>query len=183
MLKKIKKDKKFYAYQTRTERGISENWEECRRIVENERGARYKSFKSFEEAENWLENGAQYEQKSIKKEIEKERLDDEALYFDSGTGGKRGVEISVSDKEGTPLAFLVVPEKRITEKGTMILDKKKSNNFGELAALYLALLIAKKLNKKTICGDSKLVIDYWSKGHISKNKRKDRELTKGRRRI
>lgn len=170
------KEKKFYAYQTNSQRGIVENWEECKKVVENEKGARYKGFKSLEEAKKWLDEGAHYEPKSAKKELEKQELDENAIYFDSGTGGKRGVEITVCDKDGVPLTFLVVPENRITEKGTMILDKKKTNNFGELAALYLALLIAKKLNKKKICGDSKLVIDYWSKGHISKNKMKDKEL-------
>ena len=169
--------KKWYAYKTDSERGIVENWEKCKTIVQNEKGARYKSFKSFEEAKNWLEAGANYEPKSIKKEFEKMELDENAIYFDSGTGGKRGVEISVTDKDGVPLAFLVAPENRITEKGTMILDKNKTNNFGELAALYLALLIAKKLNKKVIGGDSKLVIDYWSKGHISKQKKQDKQLT------
>lgn len=170
------KSKKWYAYQTLLKRGIVEKWEECKKIVENEKRARYKSFKSYEEAKKWLERGAKYEEKKIKKEIEKEKLDDNAIYFDSGTGGKRGVEISVSDKNGVPLAFLVVPKNRITEKGTMILNGKKTNNFGELAALYLALLIANKMHKKIICGDSKLVIDYWSKGHISKQKKQDREL-------
>lgn len=172
------KKKKWYAYQTISNSGIVVNWEDCRKIVENEKGARYKSFKSIEKAKKWLESGAKYENKKLKKEIEKWELDDDAIYFDSGTGGKKGVEVSVCEKDGLPLLFLVVPENRITEKGTMILDKKKTNNFGELAALYLALLVAKKLNKIVICGDSKLVIDYWSKGFVSKNKRKDEELIK-----
>lgn len=176
MTKQKAKVKKYYAYQTKFQRGITDNWEECKKIVVQEKGARYRGFKSLEAAENWLKSGAFYENKKERKEFEKEELDENGIYFDSGTGGKRGVEIFVSDKDGMPLTFLVVPDKRITERGTIILDKGKTNNFGELAALYLALLVAKKLDKKKIYGDSRLVIDYWSKGHISKNKSKDKDL-------
>ncbi len=176
MTRKKEKTTKYYAFETTSRRGITGTWEECKKIVENEKGARYRSFKSAEEAKNWLESGALYENKREKKELEKRELDENGIYFDSGTGGKRGVEIFVSDKDGIPLTFLVVPEKRVTEKGTIILDKDKTNNFGELAALYLALLVAKKLDRKRIYGDSRLVIDYWSKGHISKNKSKDEAL-------
>jgi len=76
------------------------------------------------------------------------------------------------------LLFKVVPHGRLTERGTVFLDKDKTNNFGELAALYSAIVAARKLKKKVVCGDSKLVIDFWSKGHVSKKKREDAELLK-----
>jgi ABC-type multidrug transport system ATPase subunit len=41
-----------------------------------------------------------------------------------------------------------------------------TNNFGELLGCYIALNIALKEGKKNIYGDSKLIIEYWSKGRI-----------------
>ncbi len=49
---------------------------------------RYKSFKSQSEAQNWLDNGAKYEDKN---EI-KANLPD-GIYFDAGTGRGIGVEV------------------------------------------------------------------------------------------
>ncbi len=155
---------------------IVTNWAECKRIVEGEKGARYKSFDSIEKARKWLDEGALYTSKKTDIQNEKNRLDKKAIYFDSGTGRNGSVEISVTDYEGIPLLFKAVPEGRITKYGTMILDKDMTNNFGELAALFIALKVAKKLHLKKICGDSKLVIDYWSKGLVSKKKQSDSQL-------
>ncbi|MGB9598760.1 MAG: viroplasmin family protein, partial [Minisyncoccales bacterium] len=38
MTRRAIKEKKFYAYQTNSQRGIVENWEECKKVVENEKG-------------------------------------------------------------------------------------------------------------------------------------------------
>ena len=50
---------KFYAYYLvdANESGITESWNECERITKGNK-ARYKSFKTFVEAEKWLSNGA-----------------------------------------------------------------------------------------------------------------------------
>lgn len=170
------KNKKFYAYKVNDESKIVANWGECKKIVEGVKGARYKSFDSIEKARKWLDEGAFYTSKKIDIENEKDKLDKKAIYFDSGTGRNGSVEISVTDYEGIPLLFKAVSEGRVTKYGTMILDKDKSNNFGELAALFIALKVAKKLHFKKICGDSKLVIDYWSKGLVSKKKQTDSQL-------
>lgn len=174
----MKEKKKYYAYAAGEEEGVVDSWDLCKKKVHLATGARYKGFKTRKEAEEWLKEGARYEKKAYRKEVARQELDEEAVYFDSGTGRGEGVEISVTFKDGTPLLFNVVPPSRLTERGTVILDSNKTNNFGELAALYSAIVAARKLKKKIVCGDSRLVIGYWSKGHVSKKKREDEELLK-----
>jgi ribonuclease HI len=47
-----------------------------------------------------------------------------------------------------------------------LLGKDVTNNFGELMACKYAVQIALGKNISKIFGDSKLVVEYWSKGHI-----------------
>lgn len=155
---------KLYAwYNSNVDNGIDINWETCK----NRKALRYKSFKTLEEAKLWLENGAKYEKPNIE-------LND-GVYFDSGTGRGRGVtEVRVTDKDKNSLLnHLITPkfEEFLKSKGWKInefnnieLDADKSNNYGELLGMYLALEIARKLGYTDIYGDSKLVIYYWSKG-------------------
>ena len=155
---------KLYAwYNSNVDNGIDTNWETCK----NRKALRYKSFKTLEEAKIWLENGAKYEKPNIEL--------NEGVYFDSGTGRGRGVtEVRVTDKDKNSLLnHLVTPkfEEFLKSKGWKInefnnveLDADKSNNYGELLGMYLALEIARKLGYTDVYGDSKLVIYYWSKG-------------------
>jgi ribonuclease H-related protein len=174
----MKEKKKYYAYTVGGDEGIVDSWDVCKEKVHSTTGAKYKGFKTRKEAEDWLKAGAHYEKKAANRHAEKQELDDDSIYFDSGTGRGDGVEISVTFKDGTPLLWKVVPHSRLTERGTVYLDKGRTNNFGELAALYSAIVAAQKLKKKVVCGDSKLVIDFWSKGHVSKKKKEDTELLK-----
>ncbi len=155
---------KLYAwYNSNVDNGIDTTWESCK----NRKALRYKSFKTLEEAKLWLENGAKYEKPNIEL--------NEGVYFDSGTGRGRGVtEVRVTDKDKNSLLnHLITPkfEEFLKSKGWKInefnnieLDADKSNNYGELLGMYLALEIARKLGYTDIYGDSKLVIYYWSKG-------------------
>ena len=136
---------KYYAYLIGKDKGIVENWPECQEIVAGKNGAKYKSFESEEAAEAWLNAGADYKLKNIAVE--------DGIYFDSGTGAGNGVEINVTDKNG----------KSFVKK---LLGKDVTNNFGELTACKIALEIAIEKKIKNIFGDSKLVVEYWSKGHI-----------------
>src|SRR3989339_269864 len=137
--------KKYYAYLVNGEKGITDNWPECQEIVAGKNGAKFKSFESEEMAEAWLDAGADYKIKNIAVE--------DGIYFDAGTGAGNGVEIQVSDKTG----------KSFTKK---LLGKDVTNNFGELTALKYALEIALEKNILKVFGDSKLVVEYWSKGYI-----------------
>lgn len=144
--------KKYYAYSINGKDGITDNWPECQKIVSGMESARYKGFESKGEAERWLEAGADYKVKHIAGE--------KGVYFDAGTGAGNGVEIKVTDENGKALA----------EK---TLGKDVTNNFGELLACKHALEIALKKNIKKVFGDSKLILDYWSKGYIKRTMNKE----------
>ncbi len=152
--------KKFYAYRVGEEKGVTGNWGECAEIVGGQSGARYKSFESEDEARRWLEAGADYAIKHIAREP--------GIYFDAGTGGGNGVEISVTDSRGHGLLHRVLPEDELSACGHHLLERGRTNNFGELLACKYALQIALETGMEKIFGDSKLVLDFWSKGHIKK---------------
>lgn len=158
---------KFYAwFNTYNDRGIDKDWEACK----NRKALRYKSFKTEQEAKDWLLNGAKYDKPQIEL--------NEGVYFDSGTGRGRGItEVRVTDKDKNSLlkhlvnpkfiAFLENKGWKINEFDNIELDTNKSNNYGELLGLYLALEIARLLGYQNVYGDSKLVIYYWSKGQYN----------------
>ena len=137
--------RKFYAYLVDGKRGITDNWPECQGIVAGKNSAKFKSFGSAELAEAWLDAGADYKIKTFAVE--------DGIYFDAGTGSGEGVEIQVADKNGK--SFL-----------RENLGHGVTNNYGELSACKKAIELALKNGEKRIFGDSKLVIEYWSKGHI-----------------
>ena len=153
--------KKFYAYKVGDEKGVADNWNECAKIVGGQSGAKYKSFESQDEARRWLEAGADYAIKHIAREP--------GIYFDAGTGGGNGTEISVTDSRGYSLLHRVLPDDELSARGHHLLGGGKTNNFGELLACKYALQIALETGAERIFGDSKLVLDFWSKGLIKKS--------------
>lgn len=158
---------KVYAwYNSNLDNGIDRNWNTCK----ERKALRYKSFKTLQEAQDWLDGGAKYEKSNIEL--------NEGVYFDSGTGRGRGItEVRVTDKDkNSLLKHLITPKFtqwldnlgwKINEFDNIELDIHKSNNYGELLGLYLALEIARKLGYMDVYGDSKLVIYYWSKGQYN----------------
>jgi len=152
--------KKYYAYSVDIEKGITESWPECQKIVSGIPAAKYKSFESRGEAERWLDAGANYKIKHIAVEV--------GIYFDAGTGGGNGVEINVTDARGQGLLYKVLPESELSQKGHYQV-KGVTNNYGELLACKYALRIALEDGARKVFGDSALVLDYWSKGHIKKD--------------
>ena len=158
---------KVYAwYNSNLDNGIDKDWNTCK----ERKALRYKSFKTLQEAQDWLDGGAKYEKSNIEL--------NEGVYFDSGTGRGRGItEVRVTDKDrNSLLKHLVTPKFtqwlersgwKINEFDNIELDVHKSNNYGELLGLYLALEIARKLGYTDVYGDSKLVIYYWSKGQYN----------------
>lgn len=164
----MKSSKKYYAYRLANgSRGVCESWKDCEKIVSG-RDARFKGFPSLQEAENWLSGGAQYEVRDRKPKREKKPLE-AGIYFDAGTGRGNGVEISVTDLSGENLLHKVMAKSKINEFGKHHLGKSFTNNYGELMACEQALKLAMKKNVKKIFGDSKLVIEYWSRGYIKRN--------------
>lgn len=158
---------KVYAwYNSNIDNGIDKDWNTCK----DRKALRYKSFKTLQEAQDWLDNGAKYDKPKIEL--------NEGVYFDSGTGRGRGItEVRVTDKDkNSLLKHLITPRFtqwlnnlgwKINEFDNIELDVHKSNNYGELLGLYLALEIARKLGYTDVYGDSKLVIYYWSKGQYN----------------
>ena len=165
----MSRNQKFYAYFiiNTNENGILENWAECQKKVSGKK-ARYKSFKSLLEAQEWLNSGANYEKKE-KKDLTKlySELEREAIYFDAGTGRGNGVEVRLTDFDGNSLLYKIMNEKNINEFGNYYVSDTRTNNFGELVGIYTAFVYAKKYGTKIICGDSSLVIEYWTKGRYN----------------
>jgi len=153
--------KKYYAYSVGDKKGIVDNWADCEKIVAGVPGAKFKGFVMQEEAEKWLDAGADYSIKHIGLEP--------GIYFDAGTGAGNGVEVSVTDENGDSLLYKVLPEKDINERGFYLIPETTTNNFGELLACKYALQIALDENCFKLFGDSKLVVEYWSKGYIKKD--------------
>ena len=151
--------KKYYAYFVPEEniKGIAESWKECEKAVKGKSNAKFKGFKMREDAEAWLEKGADYD---FKKEFEK------GIYFDAGTGRGKGVEVSVTNERGKSLLHMILPPEKISGFGTHLLANGATNNYGELLACKFALEIALKTRAEKIFGDSKIVVNYWSKGFV-----------------
>lgn len=153
----------FYAYLLEHEKlqGVVSTWEECQNIVKGKK-AKFKKFKTMEEAKNWLNSGANYEKKSSTFDLDKE-----GIYFDAGTGRGIGVEVRVTNYKKESLLHKIIDKNLINEFGNITLEDK-TNNYGELLGLYCALKYAIKYNIRNIYGDSELIIKYWSKGHYKK---------------
>jgi ribonuclease HI len=76
------------------------------------------------------------------------------------------VEVSVTDEKGKNLLSEKLAGKKLNEFGKLVLENGLTNNYGELLAMKFALELAKKNKAEKIFGDSKLVINYWSKGFV-----------------
>ncbi|TSC88814.1 MAG: ribonuclease HI [Parcubacteria group bacterium Gr01-1014_3] len=165
---------KYYAYLVpgKNIAGVASNWKECEKIVKGTRGARYKGFDNKTDAAAWLSAGADYgpSKKSVKRKPAKLLP---GIYFDAGTGRGEGVEISVTDEKGKNLLEHVMVDGEINKHGKHLIAKNVTNNYGELMACKFALKYAMKRRIKNIFGDSKLVVDYWSKGHIKNTVEQD----------
>ena len=152
----------FYAYILTDKKGIVEDWESCKALVNGVSGAKFKKFKTLVEANAFINNG----------EIELE----DAIYFDAGTGRGRGVEVRITDKNKNSLIPVLKENRKdiidfflkkgwnINEFNNLELGNNYTNNFGELLGCYIALIIANIKGENKIFGDSNLVIAYWSKG-------------------
>jgi ribonuclease HI len=157
------KKNKYYAYLLLSGKsGVAEGWNACEKIVSGVPRARYRGFASKEDARAWLHEGARYKIKIYKKP-------DPGIYFDAGTGRGEGVEVSVTNETGKNLLYKALRKKDLNFFGKhRVRDDNATNNYGELLALWYALKVAKKEEVKKIFGDSKLVIDYWSRRHAKR---------------
>ena len=157
--------KKYYAciLKTKNEKIIFTSWEECKNKIKGQAN-KIKSFKTIEEAENWL-----------LRDGKTNYIYPAGIYFDSGTGRGQGVEIRVVNEKGIPMLNKIMDQSLINDYNNYYVRKFDgiSNNYGELFGLYVALRISLKDDIKNIFGDNKLVIDYWSRGFYNKNLNKN----------
>ena len=155
----------FYAYRLPSGKsGIVSDWKKCEVLVSGVQGARYRGFFSEHDAHAWLAEGAHYEEK-IHHKLEP------GIYFDAGTGRGEGVEVSVTDESGKNLLHHVIAKSKLNTFGKYNVvhhHGEVTNNYGELLGLRYALMIAKKEKVDYIFGDSRLVIDHWSRWHIKR---------------
>lgn len=158
------KRKKYYAYAAGKHSGIADSWAECEKLVSGVPGARFRGFATHAEAEQWLRAGADYRVKHIGLE--------QGIYFDAGTGAGNGVEINVADETGKILLGEILPAGSMNARGFHTLPRGVTNNYGELTACKYALEIALKRGvdktAQKIFGDSRLVVEFWSKGFLKK---------------
>lgn len=171
---------KFYAWVNINtgECDIETDWLTCESKTKGKKGMRFKSFKTEKEAETWLISGADYEKKEVTSDQTQEiELPKDAIYFDGGTG--RGyTEMRITDYTGKSLLNEIIEAYAINEFGNLPLHGK-TNNFAELMGLHFAIELALKKGIKTICGDSQLVIKYWSEGaHSDKLEKETKDLIK-----
>ena len=169
--------KKFYCYFLIDQNisSITTSWEECKKITSGTR-SRYKSFPTLEEAETWIKEGCIYQPNPIEAQKKKEKKIsnlslksslEEGIYFDAGTGRKIGVEVRVTNLQGTSYLNKFFPAK-VNEFGNINLGMEATNNYGELLGLYCALKIALRKQIPKIFGDSNLVLEFWSKNRANK---------------
>lgn len=148
----------FYAYVLPDgKQGVVSSWKECEKDVQCVSFARFKGFKSREDALQWLKENAG---------SKSHHAPGKGIYCDSGTGRGLGVEVKVTDQTGASLLHKLFPKDKLTEHGTYRLSKDKTNNYGELLGMKFALKIAAMENIKAIYCDSSLIVDYWSVGGI-----------------
>lgn len=169
--------KKYYAFviDSENKQEIVRTWDECQKKIKG-KNSRYKSFKSFDEATLWLKEGGLYTEKKKYTSLLKQKLLP-GIYFDAGTGRKIGVEVRVTDLNGTSILDSILPNNMINEFGNYLANEGSTNNYGELIGAYLAFEIAIKQNILNIFGDSKLVIDFWSKGICNKASLNEKTIT------
>lgn len=163
----------YYAYSINGESnsGITDSWPACEAAVKG-KSAQYKGFKTLQEAKDWLTQGAKYtytpKSEKVSKPVSSTVLKP-GIYFDAGTGRGIGTEVRLTDEKANNLIHHVLSSEYINQFGNYLTPKGSTNNYGELFGCYLALQLALNNNIKAIFGDSRLVIDYWSKGHIKSN--------------
>jgi ribonuclease HI len=151
---------------------VADSWPACEARTSG-RNARFRGFPTESEAWAWLRAGARYDFRP--KEDRARDFPEEGIFFDAGTGGGGGTRARVTDRDGVPLAHLACEVDDLTPEGNVRLPGR-TNNFGELYACNLGLRVAMHLGSSRLYGDSKLVINYWSLGHVSMKMADQREL-------
>lgn len=170
---------KYYAIANGKKTGIFTDWNECKSNILGFSNAKYKSFKTKDEAQAFLDNYLQksdlLKKKTKIKEPKKNTLSLEADYPDAI---KVYTDGSLVRKNGNLYCGygIYIPDKSIEK--SYVLNGKKTNNRAELSAIIDAITILNQETDKTIliCTDSSYSIKifgetgekYKSKNFIKK---------------
>jgi len=156
---------------------IYDSWDEAFPHINGQK-VRHMKFSNKEDAQNWLNRGALYKFKNydnmskmqkLKKQYE--NLQPDGLFCDAGKSSKENFCLVNVTKLNSERLFANYSEVifenntlEVTPEGFVKLPNK-TNNYGELMALALALTYIKthKLNVWNIYSDSSLVVNYWSR--------------------
>lgn len=154
--------------------GVVNTWAECRYHVYKVSGAIFKKLTSMEEATEWLNTN----EKAICSPEEENAISvlQDAIYCDSGTGRGQGVEVRVTNRDGVPYNLRLTGwGHRVNEFDNILFGPEFTNNYGELAGLCVAIVFARWTGTNKIFTDSRLVLDYWSRG-ICKSKNRPTQI-------
>lgn len=160
---------KFYAVVVGKEPGIYTSWAECSAQVTGHKGAVYKSFPTHAQAAAFLTP-----------ETVPTTTKGRTLYCDGGHNAQTGKDAwaSVVNDKGKDMIgkydYLFTDEKMkevvlpVGLRKIIVVNYSdvtaQQNNGAELIGMWASLLICLHNKKyRTICSDSQLIIDYWSK--------------------
>ncbi|MDR1200415.1 MAG: ribonuclease H family protein [Tannerellaceae bacterium] len=157
---------KFYVVWKGLNPGVYDNWEDCKRQVEGQEGARYKSFASRQEAVDALEQGYPFHSKQTgsykasSHEFKKTSAgspDPESIAVDAACSGNPG------DMEYR--GVYVRTGQEIFHIGPL---KQGTNNVGEFLALVHGLALLKKTNSNLPIYTDSVNAMKWVKNKKSK---------------
>jgi len=161
----------YSVYQGRVP-GVYKTWTECKEQTDGFSGASFKKFSTREDADKSF-NG------QVAESVSEKREDEFCIYVDGAHNKVTRDEAwgSVVDQNGKDL---IEPYKHLLDDmvlttknlpvGTRTLIIAKFNdvstqqiNGAELLSLIAGIRIAQEIKCLTVCSDSKLMTDYWSK--------------------
>lgn len=148
--------KKFYVVWEGREKGIFTDWDICKKQIDKFAGARYKSFKTREEAEAAYRSGAKASLGKAKPAAKKYSGKGPKTYS-AAEIAKMSVQTKIFTDGGcepnpgkAASGMAVYREDQIAELWYGLFNPKGTNNTAELNALHQALLLAEKeIQKKT----------------------------------
>lgn len=157
-----KKKSKYYVVWEGHKPGIFESWDDCKSQIKDFKGAKYKSFTSFDAAKKAFKEGAKDyigKSKTFKSELSEEQLKKigkpnfNSISVDAASSGNPGkMEYRGVDTKTKTQLFLQGP----FEQGT--------NNIGEFLAIVHGLAFLKqKRSNRIIYTDSKTAISWVRK--------------------
>lgn len=162
--------KKYYAIKKGRQTGIFTSWDETKSLVSGFNGAIYKSFKTKEEALNFLNDKTPT--KSATSHLETATSADIILFTDGGSRNHGNVLGGhVKDDDPAAWSYLVISKELNIKKAKSGGEFGATNNRMEIMALLegLSYLYRQNLNQKSIkvITDSKYVLNSITKGWLN----------------